>query len=169
MLHNRQKFYLHHYARLAQINEPTYRNILREKASCSSAADRSFGQAGFEQAMAALETVLFTRVRAGEIANPLGSDKWIHSEFYWRRRLPRSGVINTRQAWQIEKLWAGLCPYLPHDKRNMDYLGGIIRKATGKRDAGYAALTFNEAALLIDALKDRLAHAIKQPATEAPA
>jgi hypothetical protein len=161
MISKAQKMLLHIYADAAGLSDPTYRDHLRHAAGVSSSADRTLSQQGFEAAMAALETVLFMRVHAGEVANPLGRSRYITSESYWRGKLPRVGYINTRQAYRIQELWQRLQEYLPPEHRNLVYLGGIIRKATGKVDPGYTCLSSGEADHLIDALKDRLAHAIR--------
>lgn len=160
MIQNKQKMLLHIYAGAAGLEDPVYRDILLHAAGVSSASDRSLTQSGFEQAMAALETVLFLRVHAREVKNPIGHSRYIQSEYYWRRRLPREGLISRRQAYKIEELWILLQRYLPEEDRNLVYLGGIVRKATGKTDPGYTCLTSKEADCLIDALKDRLAHAL---------
>lgn len=170
MIQNKQKMLLHIYAGAAGLEDPVYRDILLHRAGVSSASDRAMTQSGFEQAMAALETVLFLRVHAREVRNPIGNSRYILSEFYWRRRLPREGLISRRQAYKIEELWVLLQRYLPDEDRNLVYLGGIVRKATGKTDPGYTCLTSREAECLIDALKDRLAHALKRddPFAEIP-
>jgi hypothetical protein len=161
MIQNKQKMLLHIYADAAGLSDPAYRDHLRHAAGVSSASDRALTQSGYERAMAALETVLFMRVHAGEVANPIGHSRYITSEFYWRTKLPRVGFINSRQAYRIQELWNRLQEYLPPEHRTLIYLGGIIRKATGKPDPGYTCLTAAEADSLIDALKDRLAHALK--------
>jgi hypothetical protein len=163
MIQNKQKMLLHIYADAAGLSDPTYRDHLRHSAGVSSASDRALTQSGYERAMAALETVLFMRVHAGEVANPIGHNRYITSEFYWRSKLPREGMINSRQRYRIEELWTRLQQYLAADQRTLAYLAGITRKATGKPDPGYTCFTAGEADSLIDALKDRLAHAIKQP------
>lgn len=166
MIHASQKMLLHVYAGAARLSDPTYRNYLAAAAGVNSAADPSMSQSGFEAAMAALETVLFQRVAAGEVPDPRGRNRYIRSEFYWRDKLPKAGLINSRQAHRIEGLWIALCNWLPPEQRNLEYLGRIVRKATGKRDPGITALTDREAGCLIDALKDRIAHAIRAIETE---
>jgi hypothetical protein len=159
MIQNRQKFLLHHYARAAGLSDPAYRSILRRYAGVTSAAHKAFSQSGFDRVMAALETTLFDRVNRGEAPDPLGADRWIHSEFYWRGRLPDNNYVNARQALCIRELWEALQSSLPPEHRTIAYLAGIIHKATGKQNVGYAALTSSEAGALIDALRDRLAWA----------
>lgn len=157
---------LHVYADAAGLSDPTYRDHLRHAAGVSSASDRTLSQQGFEAAMAALETVLFMRVHAGEVSSPIGRSRYITSEFHWRTRLPRVGYINSRQAYRIQELWTRLQEYLPAEQRNLVYLAGIIRKATGKPDPGYTCLSSGEADALINALKDRLSHSIRSGVSE---
>lgn len=171
-LHTSQKMLLHVYAQAAALDDPTYRNHLREAAGCVSAADPTFSQAGFEAAMASLETVLWQRVLARQVPDPRAQgNRYIRAEFHWRDRLPRQGLINSRQAYRIQGLWTALCNWLPEEQRSVVYLAGIIRQATGRPDLYLSGLTEHQAAQLIDALKDRIAHAVKaaQPAEAVPA
>lgn len=166
MIRNSQKKRIHIYKAAAALSDSDYRSILVGSASVASAADPDMNQSGFERAMAAIETRLFQRVHAGEVPDPIGNSRWIFEEFYWRKKLPGRGVINSRQGHKIDELWNRLKEYLPEEKRTIAYLGGILYQSTGRRDVGYYALKNHEAAFLIDALKDRLAHAIKQPCYE---
>lgn len=164
MIHAKEKALLHIYADAAGLNDATYRSYLRSAAGVDSAASPSFTQAGFEAAMASLETVLFQRVEAGEVPDPRGRSRYIQEEFYWRKKLPRKGGITTRQAHQIESLWSQLCQFLPEDARSSDYQARIVARATGQsadHASGTSLLRAHEAANLIDALTDRLSHAIK--------
>ena len=161
MIQPNQKMLLHLYKAAARLNDPTYRNFLRQSAGVASAADPEFTQAGFEAAMASLETVLFQRVHAKEVESPVGKSRYILEEFYWRRKLPRDGMINSRQAHRIDELWRQICAFLPPEKRTADYQAAIVARATGQASASRSALTFYQANNLIDALKDRLAHALK--------
>lgn len=158
MIKDVQKGLLHIYAHAAGLSDPAYRNVLREEAGCVSAADSDFRQNGFERAMARLEATLFDRVDRGLVSDPIGRSRWIRSRDYWRRRLPRRGFSTTRQSHRILDLWSRLAPALPEDARSFDYLGGIIRQAVGRR-ADAVSLSQSEAAAVIDALQDRLAHA----------
>ena len=165
MIQNQQKALLHIYANAAELSESAYRSVLSHASdgACASAADRDFSQQHYELAMAELETVLFSRVHAGIIDNPIGRNKYINQEFYWRNKLPEYGKINSRQFRKINELWEKLCPYLAPDQRNPRYFAGIVYHATSKRDLIVSALTHNEASMLIDALKDRLSYAIRRP------
>lgn len=156
---NRQQLHLvHRYAALARLPDGAYRALLLAKSNCTSCADPQFDQRGFDLVMAALETVLFQRVEAGLVADPVGVDRFVRNEFHWRNRLRPADLVSRRQAHHIEELWSELCRELPEDKRNLGYLAAIIVKATGKRNVGWESLTQTEASHLIDALTDRLAH-----------
>lgn len=159
MLANTQKKLIHLYARAADLDEVTYRNYLRACAGVSSAADPKFDQAGFEEVMSQIERELESRADRGEVPDPVRPGGRIRNLRYWRSRRPAAGMINSRQAWRIEKLWRDLQPMIPEENRNVNYLCRIVHKATGKRDIGYAALSAAEANSLIDALTDRLNHA----------
>lgn len=165
MIKNQQKALLHIYAKAAALSESAYRCAISHASggACSSAADRAFSQDNFELAMAQLETLLFTRVHEGIVDNPIGKNRYIQKEFYWRNKLPEYGKINSRQFRLLNELWSKLSTYLPESERTSVYFAGIVHKATGKRDIGLTALSFNEAGMVIDALKDRLSYAIRQP------
>lgn len=166
MIAKRQKMLPHIYSQAASLSDPTYRNVLREAAGVSSCADRRMTQSGFERLMASLETLLFERVHRGEVADPRGVNRWIHSEYYWRGKLPSTGGINSRQLHAIESLWARCCEFMPESQCNQAYLAGIVRRACGREDAGVLNLSIQEAGYVLDALRDRLAHAIRMATTE---
>jgi len=160
MMRMRQKMLLHIYADAAELDDPSYRNLLREFAGVESSADRAMDQAGFETTMAALERVLFARVADGLVADPRPS-RYIREEFYWRHRLPAAGYISTRQSHRIDELWTLVQSGLEPPQRSLEYLRGIMAKATGKRpqDIGLAPLTQFQASAVIEALQDRLSYA----------
>jgi hypothetical protein len=159
MLNNQQKYLIHEYKRAADLCDAEYRLLLDRNAGCTSSAATSFGQREFDLVMAAMETVLFLRVDAGQVPNPIGKSRRIQSAFYWRKRLTPSGMISRRQANRIENLWHELQCHLLPSQRELPYLAGIIQNSTGKTGIGYSALTAQEAAHLIDALTDRLSYA----------
>jgi hypothetical protein len=161
MIKNGQKAVLHIYADAAGLAEQDYREILKREAHVRSAADPDMSQGGFERAMAVLETTLWERVESGVVPDPRGRVSKIGDPYYWRSRRPAAGYITSRQAHMIETLWARLQEHLPPEDRNVEYLARMLHRATGKRDIGYAALRAHEAAWLINALIDRLAHAVR--------
>lgn len=159
MITNQQKALIHIYKAAADLDDPTYRNILRHRAGVDSSADRSMDQSGFENVMASLETILFERVSSGQAKRP--RSRYIRAEYYWRRRLPRTGYINSRQHHLIMQLWHRLGEWLPAGSATDEYLAGIILKATGLAIPGAGQLTARQAAHVIDALQDRLSHALR--------
>lgn len=161
MIGPRQKALLHIYKAAAAMSDPTYRAALRSAAGVSSAADRRLTQAGFEKAMASLETTLFSRVSAGEVPNPIGANRWITAEYYWRRRLPPTGLISSRQRAKLLRLWQQLKEFLPDADCTRDYLDRIIAQSTRRIIPGIDHLTIAQAGHVIDALTDRLSYAIR--------
>lgn len=161
MIHKRQKMLAHVYADAAELDQMDYRTLLRTATGLASCADPEMTQSGYENFMAMLEARLFDRVDRGLVEDPRGRNRYIKDAHYWRGRLPRAGRINSRQVKLIRDIWAQLQRYLPSDKAGTDYFAGIVRKATGLRSLGLEALTREQAALVIDALKDRLRYAIK--------
>ena len=167
MINPRQKMLLHIYKDAADLSDPTYRNILREAAGVSSAAEPAFNQAGFERAMSLLETSLFIAVHAGRVPNPIGLSRHIRREFYWRKRLPGAGMITTRQAHAIRQKWNRLCEFLPDEKCTPQYFHGIVEKAIDRVEINLSGLTGKEAGFIIDALDDRLSYAVMHAEEEA--
>lgn len=160
MIGARQKATLHIYKDAAQLSQPAYRAILRDYAGVPSAADSRMNQAGYERAMAALETLLFDRVSAGVIPDPIGRSKHISQRTYWRDRLPKHGMINSRQMHRITYLWGRLMEFLPPAQCSMDYRDGIVTKAIGRHAGELATISADEARHVIDAMADRLQRAI---------
>lgn len=160
MICKKQKALLHIYRDAAGISDPSYRAILRSKAGVNSSAAPGMTQSGFEHAMAALETVLWQRHAAGEIPDPRARSRWIAAEYYWRGKLPTRNRVNTRQLYQLDRLWNQLREFLPDDQCTPDYLSRIITKATG-RPCLVHELSAHHAGMVIDALRDRLAYAIR--------
>lgn len=155
-----QKGLLHIYKAAAEISDVAYRNILAEHAGVKSSADPDMTQSGFERVMAALEALLFLRVANGEVENPLGGRyAKIQSEDYWRKKLPRAGMINSRQRHRIDELWRELKESLPPEAATSDYLYGIVRRAAARDNAYPLNLTAAEAVFVIDALQDCLTRA----------
>lgn len=100
------------------------------------------------------------------------------SRDYWRNRLPSQNGANSRQLWKLRQIWTLLLDYLPEEERTDAYLAGIVahshrgspRPPSNYLEAGGMAwhkITPSEAHCAIEAIKDRLAHAVTQP-TEVP-
>lgn len=165
MISHRQKFLLHHYARLAGISDATYRRALLSCAGVRSAADADMTQRGFERAMAALEVMLSERVAQGVVLSPVGRDRHVAAIDYWRGRVPRDGYANTRQIHRIHQLWGLLSDTLPEPDRWIGYLLRIVTRAIGRSaPSDLVQLTAAESGWVIDALSDRLAYAYEDTA-----
>ena len=165
IINRKQIVTIQKYKRWAQLDDPTYRDLLDRAAGVRSS--KLLDQVSFERTMGWLETLLFDRVDAGIVAAPSGVIRT-----YWRDKLPTEGMINSRLRYTMERWWGLLADYLPQEERNETYLAGIIRKAAGKaladilhegclqweRVPKYAGL------LCLEAIKDRLRHAIPKGA-----
>ena len=161
-LERKQRILIQVYRRAAELSDPDYRAILTEASGCRSSMDHDWTQPAFDRTMALLETRLFARVHIFEVDNPIGKNRYIKQEFYWRRRIPRAGEINSRQLHKINELWQLLVPRLPPRERNPVYFAGLVAKATGRTDVGISRLSSSDAWHVIEALKDRLGYAIRE-------
>lgn len=98
------------------------------------------------------------------------------SRDYWRKKLPASGHANSRLIWKIRELWGLLLDYIPENDRTELYLAGIIYHSLSSshrpphgvgaflNQSGRIAwehLTAPQALMAIEALKDRLAYAVR--------
>lgn len=159
---NREKMLLHIYRDAAGMGEAEYRRVLAAESGCESSADREFERVHFVHVMARIEALLWTRVESGAVPRPAGT-RYIQTETYWREQLRRStprGFITTAQIQKLNDLWNRLREPLG-EKWTRDYFTAIATRATGKRDVGVTTLTSAEAKNLIDALQDKLTHALK--------
>lgn len=90
---------------------------------------------------------------------------------YWQSRSSgRAGAASTRQVWKLKQLWTLLQDYLQDVDRTESYLARIIADAAPSQDglrqtaAGdilWDTISLVQAAATIEALKDRLKHAVK--------
>jgi len=93
---------------------------------------------------------------------------------YWRDKLPADTSANTRLVWKVKRYWKLLLCYLPEAEQNDHYLAGIIAHTTdttSRRDEllegdsiAWPRVTPEEARRTIEALKDRLTHAVNKHA-----
>lgn len=163
-LHTSQRILIQIYRRAANMADADYRRLLLANTGCRSSTQATWTQESYDAAMAALETILFERVAQGRVENPIGRDRYIRAEFYWRNKNPGQGYINSREVHKITQLWTLLGEYLPAENCSLQYFRGIVAKATGRQDIGLGRLTAKDAHRVIVALKDRLAFAMrKQP------
>ena len=157
---NRQKYLVHLYPTLAGLTDPERRQVLFEVSQCTSAKHPALTQWHFDQVMARYETVLAQRVRDGRVDRPPRAK--VGNLLYWRRRLPADGGANSRLLHKIDALWSQLLPYLPDDKQTDRYLCDIATFACGYHVRDRYALKAWQGTLLVEALKDRLSHALKK-------
>lgn len=155
-LDGKQIAILHAYPKLAGLSEPDRRDVMRRHSGCASASEDLWEQHTFENAMAAFETILWTRVATGVCKDPRlcrqcgrrlvrlqhgygecpeGCEKrkvYSWDMNYWRSKVTMPGVANSRLVHKVRELWAMLCDYLPADERTDRYLHGIIEQATNR-------------------------------------
>lgn len=159
---NREKMYVHIYRDLAGMPEMRYRQLLLKYSGCESVADRDFDPVHFRLVMAALEAALFERVAAGEIESPIGRNRYVRDDGYWRREASKvdpPGRITSGQVGKINELWNLLRPSLG-DKWTPSYFAAIAARCTGSSDIGRRPLNNREAKIVIDALQDKLTKAM---------
>lgn len=174
MLKARQVMLLHIYAKAAALADDDYRGLLFRASGCRSSRDPRFDQPAFEAVMSALEAVLFDRVATGLVPDPMPLSRHILRRDYWRgrSRLHNNGRITPRQRHLIMDLWTQLAPQIGFpdigSPEAVKYLIGIVRAGTGNPGRLAAiSLSEHEAAILIDALRDRLSH-LSPSAVSAP-
>ena len=164
---SRQNIILQTYRRAAGLEDADYRRILKSAAGVNSSKSPDLTQSGYDRVMSAIETVLWQRVDAGIVPDPVKADSsTIRSRDYWRKKNPDPARINSRQVYKINRLWEQLCPLLPPRQRNTAYFAGIVSKATARDDVGLAALSSQDAWNVIEALQDRLKYAVKPRAKQ---
>ncbi len=128
----------------------------------------ALSHSGFDKVMARLEAILWQRVDEGLVKAP---DMKL-ARYYWRDRLPKPGMVNTRLRWKLERFWSLLRDYAPPQNRGDDYLARIIAKASGVELAQiwdgsgerpaiiWQQVPAEAARVTIEAMKDRLKHAV---------
>ena len=159
----KEKALLNIYREAAKMKELEYRQLLLSCSGCESLRDDAFDPVHFRAAMARLETLLFARVAEGLIPNPRGRNQYIRSETYWReqaRKVDLPGFMTSAQKARIDELLA--CLQKPLGAQyNANYIGGIVARATRRRPGDGRPLTNAEARNVIDALQDKLKHAVR--------
>jgi hypothetical protein len=153
------------YAKYAGLANQDYRALLKEHTGKLSSTDPDLGQYEFDVVMPALEI----RAHLAEInGRAVGSKPArIRDWYYWRKRCPKTGMVNSRELWKINKLWSDLKPYVSesgHDDHA--YLCSISGHACGSRIQHLHELKQWQALALIEALKDRLKYAIRKVASQ---
>ena len=155
----RQKYLVHLYPALAGLSDAQRRDVLRTVTGYASAANRRLTQRDFDRVMAHYEALLDYRIQEGFVERP--PRKKVSNLHYWRDRLRDPGEMTTRQRWKMFELWKMLKEYLPPEQRTLEYLAAIAAKATGQHVNSIFDLQAWQAGLVIEALKDRLAYAVR--------
>ena len=185
MISAKEKAIVHAYPNLIGLSTLERRQHMVKTVGCYSSLE--LDQARFEHLMASLEELLWTRVEAGTVPDPRACRKcgsalrpeqngfgvcprgcerrkvFAWGRTYWRDRLPDRRRANSRQRYMIRNLWGLLQDYLPAEEQTDAYLGGIWRHAAGLAPSvpwNVETLSSAHASALIDALKDRLTHAV---------
>jgi len=155
-----EKKLIHIYAGAAGLTDQEYRGLLSDLTGKRSCADHEFSHADCDRVLASLEGVLFDRISRGVVRDPRGRSRWIREEWHFRSRYARqsAGVITPRQDHRIAQLWTQLSEFLPDP--STDYLARLIRRSIG-RPVSIPALSFAQAASVLDALSDRLRYALR--------
>lgn len=160
---NRQKGIVKTYQRYAGMADPEYRALLHEQTGATSSRDAHLTQFHFDAFMPLLEIRAHLAETNGCTAGrrPAKLSNW----YYWRERSPARGKASTREIWKVTNargtgLWDLLTPHLPESERTHQYLCAIAAHASGRKKVEHLhELTIGQCGMLIEALKDRLAHA----------
>lgn len=164
--HTPQKALIHQYARLAGMTRAEYVSALRQAAGVETSKDLT--QETFEAAMATIEAILWYRIDEGIVPDPNRLGRRMERD-YWRRRVPKVGMINSRLKFKLTNLWSVLSRMLAPEKRSEAYLAGIISATTG--DSLYdilsggriiwTSISARSAHMAIEAIKDRIKYATR--------
>jgi hypothetical protein len=158
---NRQKGIVKTYQRYAGMADPEYRAILHQQTGATSSRDAHLTQFHFDAFMPLMEI----RAHLAETNGLAGGRRpaKLANWYYWRDRSPARGKASTRELWKVTSLWDTLIPHLPESERTHDYLCGIAAHAIGHRKVEHLhQLTIGQCGMLIEALKDRLQHALRR-------
>lgn len=157
---NAQKACIKQYQRYAGMADADYRDLLHTYTGATSSRDAHLTQFHFDAVMPLIET----RAHLAE-ANGLARGRrpaHLSNWYYWRNRAPGKGKASPRELWKIGQIWEQLCPHLPESERTHAYECAVASHATGRKIEHLHDLTIAEALSLIEALKDRLAHAVRR-------
>jgi len=148
------------YVRLCKMDMSEARQLLYRTVGAMNEESPDLKQVDFDDVMAAIETELETRVKAGTASAP----GHIHLQ-YWRQRHPEKGAVNTRESHLIFGLWNDLKAYLGEEKRTMQYLLGFASHVCRfTRSKAIEDLSAREALKVIDALRKRIIQEQKRAA-----
>lgn len=159
MLNRQQLNILKRYREAADLSDFEFRCLLYQLTGANDPGAALLTNRNFDDVIVELETELFRRVDAGKIPPPRGIRR-----AYWAGRLPAAGLVDRRQAHEIERQFGHLMELLPPDHPAVldpkAYALGMARQAVNRPDlARLTDLRKHDAALLFEAIKDRTAHA----------
>ena len=162
MWDNKSKGLVQIYRRYSGMTDVAYRDLLHRITGARSSTAPHLCGAHFEALMPALEAAAHLAEVNGMAVGkrPAKIEDW----YYWRHRYRAPGMATYAQLNLITRSWQQLAEYLPEHERCDAYLLGIARHATGSTFEAINQLHSSDAALLIDALKDRLRYALRRTA-----
>lgn len=148
------------YRRYAGMPDAVYRDILHRHTGATSSTDTHLCGYHFEAFMPLVEAAAHLAETNGMAVGkrPARIRDW----YYWRNRYRRPGLATHAQLHRIHEDWSRLRSYLPESERTDAYLVGVARHATGAEYKALYDLQSCHAALLIEALKDRLRYATRR-------
>jgi hypothetical protein len=158
---NKQKGIVKTYQRYAGMADLEYRALLHEQTGAQSSRDAHLTQYHYDAFMPLLEIRAHLAETNGLAVGrrPSKLSNW----YYWRDRSPAKGKATTREIWKVMQLWDLLTPLLPESERTHEYLCAIAAHACGRRKVEHLhELTIGQCSMLIEALKDRVAHALRR-------
>jgi hypothetical protein len=158
---NRQKGIVKTYQRYAGLADPEYRALLHEQTGATSSRDAHLTQYHFDAFMPRLEIRAHLAETNGLAVGrkPAKLSNW----YYWRDRSPERGKASSRELWKVTNLWDSLLHHLPETQRCHAYLCALAAHACGQRKVEHLhELTIGQCGMLIEALKDRLTHALRR-------
>jgi len=147
------------YRRAAGLAEGEYRHLLKTHVGTFSSREKCLTQWHFDIFMPVMELKVDEQIHQATPAKPL--PKQISNLHYWRSRCPKDGGMTTRQRHKIFAVWKQLEPLLPEKvQQSTAYMAQVAQQATGYRIGDFWGMKAWQANLLIEALKDRLRHAV---------
>ena len=161
----RQKGLIKMYQRYAGLPDAEYRELLHQQTGATSSTMPHLTQFHFDAFMPLLEIRAHLAETNGVAVGPKPGK--IADWYYWRNRSPQRGKVNTRILWKVKKLWCVLRPTLPAENQvepadaDPPYVLEMASHATGKYVKALRNLTHGQAHMLVEALKDRVAHAAR--------
>jgi len=157
---NREKAIVKRYQRAAGLPDQLYRTLLYEQCGAMSSTHPKLTQGQFDRFMPFMELKLEEAVNAGRATWPDGM-----RPDYWRKRSPQKGEVNSRQTRKIWELWGQLKQVdqsVPGDA--VTYMVGMAKHACCCQITDFFKMRAWQANLLIEALKGRIAEALKRSA-----